>query len=202
MQESRVKVVSTYDNVCVAERVAGQYNAMERDDARYARPPRRYYYVRAVSEEQLREAEEWKHLRRHGEERKRLARNYHKVLQPIAEDMAAAMVMSLVSCEQEHLNKLREHGGWLEGYRGHVEGIGGLSCSVLFSGRSEVGLEVTLDTVNESTCVETFENEWWMKSWLLSIKGAASAIENSIIDIVCDMKHLQDLREVFELEEE
>ena len=200
-QESAVHLVDTCQNEQLALKVAGQHNAAERHDTRPDLPPRRYYYVKPVSEEQIREAEKEKYRLRRGEERRRLTRRHHEVLAPIAREMAAAMVFCLETTDKERLALLRNRGGWIEAYRGFAEGVGSITCSALYTGWGEMALEVTIEDANESLEVETFRTEYAMRSWLLNTRGSASAIENRLIDMVCDLEYSHKHREGMEQEE-
>jgi hypothetical protein len=188
-QESAVHLVETYRERHLAEKSAAQRNAAERHDASSGNPPRRYYYVRHVTEEQLLLSEKEEYRWNHGEYRKHLVQKYNKMLNPLVREMATAMVFCLATCEQERLAMLHARGGWLEGYKGYADGIGDITFSLLYSGRGDIVLEIAIvyEGERDASEVETFGNENVLKSWLLNIQGASSACKNRIINMIYDM---------------
>lgn len=188
-----MRLVGTYEERYRAEKDAGMRNAAERHDTCPDRPPRLYYYVRPVTEKQLLIVEKEKFRRSHGKYRKQLAQKHGKVLKPLAKEMVAAILFCIETCEEEHRARLRHRGGWLDGYKGHADGIGDIICSLFYPGVGEIALVVTIEHDGErnSQEVETFGSEQMLKSWLLNTKGSASACENRIVNIIYDMMLLR-----------
>lgn len=188
-QESAVHLVETCQERWRAEKDAGMRNATERHDTRPDRAPRCYYYVKPVTEGELFLAEKEQYRKSHGEYRKQLAHKLGKVLKPLTREMATAMVFCIETCERERLARLRRYGGWIDGYRGYADGIGDITCSLLYSGMGEIALEVAVEYEGKrySSEVETFSNEHMLRFWLLDTRGASSACENSIVCTIYDM---------------
>ena len=192
-QESVAHLVETCQERCRAEHSAEQFNAAERHDTPLIRPPRCYYYVKPISEKQLLLAQKEKYRHGHSEFRKHLAKKYSKVLKPLTKEMVTAMVFCIETCEKERLAMLHARGGWMEGYKGHAEGIGDVTCSLFYPVVGAIALEVAIecDGQHYPQEVETFSNEHVLKSWLLNTKGSASACENRIINILYGLMQLR-----------
>lgn len=187
-QESRVQVVETYKEQYRARKEADVLNAIEKRDSLSDRPPRRFFFVQPVTEEQLREAAAERFRRHLSEDRKRFMQQYHGELQTLTKEIAASMLYAIDSCEMEKRVMLHNNGGWLEGFRRQVSGMGTITCSVLYSSVGRVSIEVAIirGKQTDATMVELFSNERLLKSWLLNGVAVSAACENRLIDLLCD----------------
>ena len=185
-------LLDTYKEKWRAQKDADMRNAAEEHDTQWGLPPRRYFYVKPVTEEQLMEEKKEKH-KRHSEEWRSLERRFHEKLQPVCREIATAVVFAIETCEEQHLDRLRKDGGYIDCYKGTVDEAGSIACSLLFSG-NDIILELTLRNNEEidSIAVEKFSVVWLLRSWLLGIQGAAAACENRLIEMLYDRWHFSN----------
>ncbi len=188
-QDMYVHLEGTYESKDRAQQEADSLNVSERADTRADLPPRHVYYVRAITEEQLLEKKTEKRQRRYSEVRKSLKKQHHAVLKPLTEEMAAAMLRSIETCEKNDDDTFYR-GGWTDGYHAYARGIGYIACSAFYDDDGHIDLVVTLECCKVSTAVGHFCNERILKSWLQNMHGAACSFENRIIDTLYKLDRL------------
>lgn len=187
-QETRVYLIETYKTEWQARKSADMRNAAVRHDTPPDLPARNFYFVRAVTEEQLLETAAEKFRHHHSEDMRQYLKQYDGAMKPYAKEMVDEMRFSILTCKGEVYWRLYEHGGRLEGYRRDVDGLGTITCSTLYTGRDIVRLEVAVvrGEKEDVSIVDSFRSESDLLAWLNNSLRAAAACEVRLIGMLCD----------------
>lgn len=190
-QRNRVHVVGTYKSRSQAEDVVDSLNEKEKSLVDSDHPPFNVYFVRPILEKHL-HVDVIETFRRHlNEDRKSFLAGYDGYLKEVARKMVIDTLFGMESCNGTEYFRLSEKGGNLDCYICHIQDVGKITCSVLFTGRDTMRLKLYLEKERGlfSCIVETFPTEKALKAWLLNIQEAETTVEDKLIGLICDRYH-------------